>query len=111
MTNYCVIDTIHQLRGDTISGFSIDNIKIDEVAIDLANYTVKMQVREKNRRVILDFTLGDGIIETDSNSIFIEPFIIEKVGVFKYDIQFTNSESEVNTWFAGDIKITEDITD
>jgi hypothetical protein len=99
-----------QKRGDTINGFTIQNIKIDDVDIDIDNYSIRMQVRDNLNNIILEYNKGTGIDKTSENSIYVNSFIINDLGNYKYDLQFTNNQGVVKTWFFGDIKVLDDVT-
>jgi len=104
------------LRNDTIQGISLANLKTgeDENALedmDLNNYSVKMQIRDKSGLLYHDFSIGQGLKQVEDHSLLVEPFIINKEGFYKYDIQFTNNiTNEVNTFYFGTILIQKDIS-
>lgn len=96
-------------RGDTFRRVTFQ-ININEIPLDLTDGDVKMQLRKEAGGVIaLEPALT--IFDAENGQFAIDEQIINIPACnYKYDIQITNQDGEVNTWISGLFTITDDIT-
>lgn len=96
-------------RGDTFRRVTFQ-ININELPFDLTDGDVKMQLRKEAGGVIaLEPALT--IFDAENGQFAIDEQIINIPACnYKYDIQITNQDGEVNTWISGLFTITDDIT-
>jgi hypothetical protein len=103
--------------------FSLDLTITDENgdALDLtSDYTFELDVRKSSRSgsTILTFTEADNnFTKTSSGGLTIKKAATDMnvaAGLYVFDLQATNSSTNpdtVQTWFAGDFEIIDDITE
>ena len=103
--------------------FSLDLTITDENgdALDLtSNYTFEMDIRKNTRSstTILEFTESDNnFTKTSSGGLTITKAASDMniaAGYYVYDLQVTNSSTTpatIQTWFAGDFEVVDDITE
>ena len=96
-------------RGDTFRRVTFQ-ININEIPLDLTDGDVKMQLRKEAGGVIaLEPALT--IFDAENGEFAIDEQIINILaGKYKYDIQVTTEDGNVNTWISGLFTITDDIT-
>lgn len=101
-------------RGDTFEAVEFE-IKINEVAVDLTDTVIRMQLRKEYGGIIaLNLTSVDdaGITITDAvNGLFKinEQIINIEACNYIYDIQF-DFDGEIKTYVSGNFLITNDVT-
>jgi glyoxylate utilization-related uncharacterized protein len=101
-------------RGDTFEAVNFE-IMINEVAVDLTDTVIRMQLRKEYGGVIaLNLTSIDnaGLTIIDAiNGLFKinEQIINIDAGNYLYDIQF-NFDGEIKTYVSGNFLITNDVT-
>jgi glyoxylate utilization-related uncharacterized protein len=101
-------------RGDTFEAVNFE-IMINEVAVDLTDTVIRMQLRKEYGGVIaLNLTSVDnaGLTIIDAiNGLFKinEQIINIDAGNYLYDIQF-NFDGEIKTYVSGNFLITNDVT-
>lgn len=101
-------------KGDTFISPTFQ-VVLNGTPIDLANYTLKMEIRASvNSTPVKTFTSADGLEivgpTTDGKFKITTTIIDIPVGKYLYDIQFTDTNSEVNTWIKGVFKVIKEIT-
>lgn len=96
-------------RGDTFKRVTFQ-ININELPLDLTDGDVKMQLRKEAGGVIaLEPALT--IFDAENGQFAIDEQIINIPACnYKYDIQVTTEDGNVNTWISGLFTITDDIT-
>lgn len=96
-------------RGDTFKRVTFQ-ININELPLDLTDGDVKMQLRKEAGGVIaLEPALT--IFDAENGQFAIDEQIINITACnYKYDIQVTTEDGNVNTWISGLFTITDDIT-
>jgi hypothetical protein len=105
-----------QYSGDTFNGLRITatrTISGNTSPIDLTNVAIKMDIKSLNVDTpLLSLTIGEGITLTDAlNGIFtIDRFVVPKVGVHNYDIQFTYQSGDIKTYVKGIFPVENDTT-
>jgi hypothetical protein len=109
MTKYNII----AFRGDTWNGVQF-TINVNGSPKDLTLTTIKMSIRDKNRKIIktVSSALSSGITITDDEggTFIINPFIADfEAGSYNYDIQFTTA-TVVKTYVQGTFTVKQDIT-
>ena len=96
-------------RGDTFKRTDFQ-ININEVPLDLTDGLVKIQLRKEAGGVVA-FTPELTIFNPTNGEFCINEQIIDiQACIYKYDIQITTADEEVNTWVSGLFTITDDIT-
>jgi hypothetical protein len=96
-------------RGDTFKQTDFQ-ININDVPLDLTDGLVKIQLR-KEAGGIVAFTPELTIFDAVNGEFCINEQIIDiQACIYKYDIQITTADEEVNTWVGGLFTITDDIT-
>jgi len=101
-------------RGDTFEAVNFE-IKINDVAVDLSDTIIRMQLRKEYGGIIaLNLTSVDnaGLTITDAvDGLFkIDEQVINiEAGNYLYDIQF-NFDGEIKTYISGNFVITNDVT-
>jgi glyoxylate utilization-related uncharacterized protein len=101
-------------RGDTFEAVNFE-IKINDVAVDLSDTIIRMQLRKEYGGIIaLNLTSVDnaGLTITDAvDGLFKinEQVINIEAGNYLYDIQF-NFDGEIKTYVSGTFLITNDVT-
>ena len=101
-------------RGDTFEAVNFE-IKINDVAVDLSDAIIRMQLRKEYGGIIaLNLTSVDnaGLTITDAvDGLFKinEQVINIEAGNYLYDIQF-NFDGEIKTYVSGNFIITNDVT-
>ena len=101
-------------RGDTFEAVNFE-IKINDVAVDLSDAIIRMQLRKEYGGIIaLNLTSVDnaGLTITDAvDGLFKinEQVINIEAGNYLYDIQF-NFDGEIKTYVSGTFLITNDVT-
>jgi hypothetical protein len=96
-------------RGDTFKQTDFQ-IVINESPLDLTDGDVKIQLRKQpGGLVYLEPTIT--IFDPENGEFCIDEQIINiEACDYKYDIQVTTENGEVNTWVSGLFTITNDIT-
>jgi glyoxylate utilization-related uncharacterized protein len=101
-------------RGDTFEAVNFE-IKINDVAVDLRDTIIRMQLRKEYGGIIaLNLTSVDnaGLTITDAvDGLFKinEQIINIEAGNYLYDIQF-DFDGEIKTYVSGNFIITNDVT-
>lgn len=108
-------------KGDTMT-FSITMTDSNGDAINVSSYSFKMQVRSSDTdatdvateapHLPLELTNSSGItVSGDSNNIItVTSSDIDFSGMYVYDLQATDGNSNVATWLYGTFKVNEDVT-
>lgn len=109
-----IYDIVGLKRGDTWSGLKIE-VEYDDVPVDITDYEIKLQVREKYDAPDALITISDGngisFDPSDVSAFFIDPLLIEcKPGRHCYDVQFTLPNGHIKTYLKGSFIVTPDIT-
>lgn len=106
---------IELYQGDT---FNFDLLlKAAGVPADLTGWTTKAQIRKQTDNTAAETPLLRSTIPTPSNGKIrialtaTETAALGKDTVYKYDIECTDSASNVRTFIGGKITITEDVTE
>jgi len=96
-------------RGDTFKQTDFQ-ININEVPLDLTGGLVKIQLRkEPGAPIALEPSIT--IFNPTNGEFCINEQIIDiQACNYRYDIQITTADEEVNTWVSGLFTITDDIT-
>jgi hypothetical protein len=96
-------------RGDTFKQTNFQ-ININSLPLDLTGGLVKIQLR-KEAGGIVAFTPAITVFDAVNGEFCIDEQIIDiQACIYKYDIQITTADEEVNTWVGGLFTITDDIT-
>jgi hypothetical protein len=106
-------------KGDTFLGVEFEVI-VNGVAIDVADYDIKMQFRKTAGRisdVVLELSTDNDRLErleptTDGKFKIVEWLVDIPAGVYVFDIQFTKLDDggRIRTWIKGTWKILEEVT-
>lgn len=105
-------------KGDTYISPILELI-INGTVVDLANYTIKMQVRRfaaKTSPVVIEFSTDNGTFEivgasTDGKFKIKEEVVDVPAMVYKYDIKFTNNiTGKTRRWIKGNFPVIEEVT-
>jgi hypothetical protein len=101
--------------GDTWKGISSITFTSSGTPVNLSGALVHMQVRlSTDSPAVMDLSLGNGIYivnSYDSGTITIPKRVINfPVGNYKYEIELTLPNGDVNTFLEGSWPITADIT-
>lgn len=103
------------IKGDTFEEVTFE-VKINNVAVDLTDAIIKMQLRKSKCGVIgLSLTSEDNAGLTILNALN-GLFCINKQIInieaynYVYDIQITFADGVVKTWISGNFQIIEDVT-
>lgn len=96
-------------RGDTFKQTDFQ-ININEIPLDLTGGLVKIQLRkEAGAPIALEPSIT--IFNPTNGEFCIDEQIIDiQACSYKYDIQITQENGEVDTWVSGLFTITDDIT-
>lgn len=83
--------------------------------LDITNYKIRCQFRfgSKTGAVAVTTTQTSGIVIYDTNkfSLLADNYIIDwAVGIYYYDIEFTDAAGVINTYLEGTFTITQDVT-
>lgn len=101
------------MRNDTFK-LDMDWTDTDDNAIDLTDYTFKMQVRRKSDSSSSLLTFDDSAFTKDSaGNLLIEKAGADmdiKQGNYRYDMQATHSDGTITTWLKGAFNIKDDVT-
>jgi len=108
-----IVNYADTVRGDTIPELSFtltETVGMSTSAIDLTGADIKVQFRL--RSTVVTKEIGDGVTVTDAEEgqFKIDSFTLTTVGRWSYDVQITFADAEVQTYIAGSINITQDIT-
>lgn len=99
---------------DTVAGDTFDKLILTITDTDITGWEIKaMFKRQPDLVSVKTIEIGTGITVTDAaNGIFeIDSFIVALgVGVYYYDIQFTDTDGNVYTYVKGTFEVLQQIT-
>lgn len=101
MAKQFIFDLPEQVTGDMITGWTINNIQIGDVAVDLNGVSISFTVRDSGNKIVYEGALAAGITLIDSNSIRIEDFKVHSIGTHTYEIEFTFPVGDIKSWYKG----------
>lgn len=95
-------------NNDTFNGVSFE-VLLNNVAVDLTDADIKMQVRDSNCKLVAEYKLE--ITDATAGKFSFKKQIISLTpSKYSYDIQITFANGDIKTWIKGEWKINKDVT-